>query len=190
MDDQTIATIKQLETIFMPYTTKRLAEIRDSGKRFVHYSTAENILNIILSQTLWMRNARCMSDSEIELGYLLLHGIFAKPQFLSEFQRACNAVSPNLAEDTLTLFNQQWTDIRFNTFIASISEHEETEDRDGRLSMWRAFSGSPGKAALVMRLPKENGARGLPLIFKCCRKFRSDPKAPLHPRLVGHDDRA
>jgi hypothetical protein len=166
MDEQVAVTIKQLQAIFMPHAAARLAEIRKCGKRFVHYSSAENILNILLSQSLWMRNARCMADfSEIELGYLMLVRIFAKPEFLKAFQESCNAIYPNLAEEALALFNQRWTDIRFNTFIASISEHEDSEDQYGRLSMWRAFSNSSGRAAMVIRLPPENAARGLPLIF-------------------------
>src|SRR6202030_2201419 len=74
--------------------------------------------------------------------------------------KALNACAANLAEESISFFDQWWTDIRFNTYICSISEHEDSEDGHGRLSMWRAF-GQSSRAAMVMRLPQEGSAEGL-----------------------------
>jgi hypothetical protein len=55
----------------------------------------------------------------------------------------------------LPIINQWWNDIRFSTYITSISEHDDSEDFHGRLSMWRAFGGSNvARVALVLKLPK------------------------------------
>jgi hypothetical protein len=77
------------------------------------------------------------------------------------FYKAVNACGANLAEDSIALFDQWWADIRFNTYICSISEHEDSEDGHGRLSMWRAFGQSTSRAAMVMRLPEEGAAEAL-----------------------------
>ena len=41
-------------------------------------------------------------------------------------------------------FNNSWSDIRLNTYITCVSEHQDSEDKHGRLSMWRAFGGGTG----------------------------------------------
>ena len=147
MDEQQIETNKRLAAIFMPYAWAQLTRVRESGKRFVHYSSAENIYKIISSQTMWMRNTKCMADySEVELGYGMLQRFFHEDHNMRAFRDACNAVSDNLAEESIALFDQWWADIRFNTYICSISEHEDSEDGHGRLSMWRAFGQSPSRA--------------------------------------------
>ena len=162
MDAKEIENIKKLTGIFMPYAADKLAQIRAAKKRFAHYSSAENIFKIISSKTMWLRNTRCMADySEVELGYGMLHTFFQQPLNRDAFYKAVNACSPNLAEDSIALFDQWWADIRFNTYICSISEHEDSEDAHGRLSMWRAFYQSTSRAAMIMRLPEEGSAEGL-----------------------------
>lgn len=161
MDPHERDTIKKLAGIFMPYATGRLEAIRATNKRFVHYSSAENIFKIISSRTMWLRNTRCMADyTEVELGYSMLHKFFQQKHNHEAFFTAVNACSANLAEEAIALFDQWWSDIRFNTFICSISEHEDSEDGHGRLSMWRAF-GQASRAAMVMRVPDEGAAEGL-----------------------------
>jgi hypothetical protein len=41
-------------------------------------------------------------------------------------------------QEVIGVFNKWWRDIRFNTYITSISKHDRKEDSHGRLSMWRA----------------------------------------------------
>jgi hypothetical protein len=162
MDAREIETIKKQMKIFMPYAAGKLAQIRAERKRFVHYSSAENIFKIISSKTMWLRNTRCMADySEVELGYDMLHHFFQQPLNRDAFYNTVNACGQNLAEESIALFDQWWVDIRFNTYICSISEHEDNEDGHGRLSMWRAFGQSTSRAAIVMRMPDEGSAEGL-----------------------------
>jgi hypothetical protein len=167
MDDKEMETEKRLMSIFMPYAAGRLQAVRESKKRFVHYSSAENIFKIISSKTMWLRNTRCMADfSEVEHGYAMLLKFFQQPHNKEAFSKAVDSISPNLASESLTLFDQWWADIRFNTYICSISEHEDSEDGHGRLSMWRAFGQSTtSRAAVVLRLPEEGAAEGLRVIL-------------------------
>lgn len=56
--------------------------------------------------------------------------------------------------------------IKFNTYICSISEHEDDEDKHGRLSMWRAFGQqSSARAAVVMKIPEMGMAEGLHVLL-------------------------
>jgi hypothetical protein len=150
----------------MPYAANKLEILRATNKRVVHYSSAENILKIISSQTMWLRNTKCMSDySEVELGFGMLQKFFHQPHNRCAFVKAVNACSANLAEESLALFDHWLGDLRFNTYVCSISEHEDKEDGHGRLSMWRAFGRSVNGAGMIMRVPEEGTAQGLHVIL-------------------------
>src|SRR5664279_803153 len=70
----------------------------------------------------------------------------------TSFFSALDACSEGVTQQAVNLFNQRWNDIRFNTYIASISEHDGTEDQHGRLSMWRAFGNTSARVALVFTI--------------------------------------
>ena len=92
---------------------------------------------------------------EIQHGYDILNKVFSVNANLGRFHATLDACVPNAAAEAFTLFNQWWNDIRFSTYITSISEHDDNEDFHGRLSMWRAFGGgNVARVALVLRLPK------------------------------------
>jgi hypothetical protein len=55
--------------------------------------------------------------------------------------------------EALQLFDSWWHDTQFGTFITSISEHDQSEDAHGRLSMWRAFGGATARVAFVLKIP-------------------------------------
>jgi hypothetical protein len=150
----------RLESIFMPHARKQREAlyVGSSGlkpwARFVHYTSAEAALKIIESKRVWMRNTTCMADySEVQHGYQILQRFFANEARKRQFYEALDAVSPNIAAEALCLFDQWWNNIRFGTYITSISEHDHKEDLHGRLSMWRAFGGNAARVAIVLRLP-------------------------------------
>ena len=69
---------KELARIFRPHTTERRKNFFEQGKRFVHYTSAENAMRIIQSKTVWLRNARCMNDyMEVYHGYEQLEKFFS-----------------------------------------------------------------------------------------------------------------
>lgn len=157
----------QLEGIFMPYARKQRDALYERQKRFVHYTSAEAALSIIKSKRLWMRNTTCMSDyREVQHGFEILRKFFSDKSKKDSFVQALDAHVPGVAMEAINLFDQWWEDTRLNTYISSISEHNDEEDSYGRLSMWRAFGGNTARVAIVFRIPfYSGGADKLNIMF-------------------------
>jgi Protein of unknown function (DUF2971) len=156
----------ELERIFMPLAYKKREKIRQEGGRFVHYTSAENAVNIIRSKSIWMRNARSMNDyMELYYGHEKLCRIFGTSELKEKFLAALSPFGDDMGNKVPNLFDQWWKNIQFNTYICSISVHDDSEDVHGRLSMWRAYGGNSAKAAIVIRLPlSPDAAEGLQLL--------------------------
>ena len=134
--------------------------------RFVHYTSAGNALNIIKNKQIWLRNVRCMSDyMEVLHGHEMLKKFFSDEQHQKTFHDALDPCGADVAGEAIRLFDQWGEDIQFNTYISCLSEHEDDEDNHGRLSMWRAFGRLSARAALVLNLPKNDIAAGIPVMF-------------------------
>ncbi|PTR10688.1 hypothetical protein C8R32_101218 [Nitrosospira sp. Nsp5] len=148
----------QLEGIFMPEATKKKNSFYESGTkseaRFVHYTSAEAALNIINSKRMWMRNTRCMSDyREVQHGFEILQGFLSDKGKKDAFIKALDSCAPGAGDEAITLFDRWSDEIQWNTYIMSISEHDDKEDSHGRLSMWRAFGGNGARVGIVLKLP-------------------------------------
>jgi len=149
----------KMESIFMPYARRHRDAALKNGIRFVHYTSAEAALSIIRSKRVWMRNAVCMADyREIQHGFDILSGFFSDKSKLDSFVSALDMRAPGVALKAMNLFYEWWKpgphSIPLNTYIASISEHDDDEDFLGRLSMWRAFGGNATtRVAFVFKLP-------------------------------------
>ena len=167
------ATTEQLQIaqrlleILSPYGVQTRTDMIERGGRFVHYTSAENGLKIINTKTIWMRNTNCMTDySEVQHGFNLLNKFFADTSKAGEFKSALDACADGVGKQSFDLFNQWWNDIRFNTCITCVSEHDDSEDQHGRLSMWRAFAGATARVALVFKIPlTEDSAPSLNLLM-------------------------
>jgi hypothetical protein len=124
-------------------------------------------LKIIKSKRMWMRNTNCMADyREVQHGFEILNKFFSDKPKTDAFVAALDACVPGAARESIDLFNRLWNDIRLNTFITSVSEHDDAEDLHGRLSMWRAFGMSTARVAVVFKVPKVSaGALALLFIF-------------------------
>jgi hypothetical protein len=95
-----------------------------------------------------------MSDyREVQHGFELLNKFFSDESKKKVFIAALDACSPNSADEAINLFNQWWSDTQFNTYITSVSEHDDEEDLHGRLSMWRAFGAITTRVAIVFNIP-------------------------------------
>jgi hypothetical protein len=149
-DEQTA----NLLNIFLPYAARCRERIIKENGRFVHYTSAVNALSIIKSRRIWMRNTTCMSDyREVHHGLDALNRYFNNEPHRKAFSAALNDCHSGAAEEVLTLFNQWWQNTQLQTYITSISEHDNREDLHGRLSMWRAFGGGvAARVALVIKL--------------------------------------
>jgi hypothetical protein len=159
LTDANLAIGIELERIFMPLAYTKREKVRQEGGRFVHYTSAENAVNIIRSKSIWMRNVRCMNDyTEASHGHEQLCRIFRNLELKESFISALSPFGENMGNKVLDMFDQWWNNIQFNTYACSISEHDDAEDVYGRLSMWRAYGGNSAKSAIVIRLPLTPGA--------------------------------
>jgi hypothetical protein len=141
------ATAEQLMGIFMPYASQRRQELVARKGRFVHYTSAESALKIIRTKELWMRNTNCMSDfREVQHGADSLRAQPGLKNLIGILDKSFNGVGTEAAQ----LFDQLWVSTRLQTYVTSISEHDDNEDHHGRLSMWRAFGRSTARVALVL----------------------------------------
>lgn len=166
------AAQRRIEKIFMPEAVRQrekagFADEKSLAIRFVHYTSAEAAIKIIQSKRMWMRNAMCMADySEVQHGFALMNSFFLNPENNTAFIAALDYCHPGVSKDALLAFSHWWDRNRFETYITSISEHDDSEDEHGRLSMWRAFGGNAARVALVFRLPyAAEGSMNLNLLF-------------------------
>jgi hypothetical protein len=108
-----------------------------------------------------------MADySEVQHGFHLMNSFFLDPENNKSFIAALDNCHPEVSKDAFLAFSHWWDRNRFETYITSISEHDDSEDEHGRLSMWRAFGGNAARVALVFRLPyATDGSMNLNLLF-------------------------
>jgi hypothetical protein len=155
---------RRLARIFAPYATQQIDEIYGDpafsqlgsvSKRFVHYTAAEAALEIIKTKRFWMRNALCMADyREVQHGFDILRGFFADKSNAEAFYNAIDLFSPGAAKEAVDHFDRWLPDIRCNTYLACLSKHHDSEDTNGRLSMWRGFGGTATpRVAVVLKIP-------------------------------------
>ena len=82
---------------------------------------------------------------------------------------------PGVGDEVLKQFDAWFPATRFATYVACISEHEDSEHAFGRLSMWRGFGqNAPARAAMVMKMPERGSAEGLSLILMPVAYFGYD----------------
>lgn len=81
---------------------------------------------------------------EIEHGFDCLNSAYKnnKERLLAVF----DGLFPGFCEQLETLFNGWLPHFRTDTYITCVSEHDASEDKYGRLSMWRAYGGVAGVA--------------------------------------------
>lgn len=109
---------------------------------------------------------------EAYYGHKQLCRIFANSELKASFISALSPFGEDMGNKVLAQFDQWWENIQFNTYICSISEHDDSEDLHGRLSMWRAYGGVSAKAGVVVRLPLTPGAaQGLNLLVSPVEYF-------------------
>jgi hypothetical protein len=172
MDTKKLADLRRIDKIFMPEASRQrekagFTDENSPAIRFVHYTSADAAIKIIQSKRMWMRNTMCMADySEVLHGFHLTNSFFLNSENNKAFIAALDNTYPEVAKDALFAFSHWWAGQRTETYITSISEHDDSEDQHGRLSMWRAYGGDAARVALVFRLPyATEGSMNLNLLF-------------------------
>jgi hypothetical protein len=167
----------RLADIMMPYFMKKTRELflQKPGQprgRLVHYTDAEAALKIIRTKRFWMRNTNCLSDfSEVQHGFDILQRFLAIKEKKESFTDALDDCILGVASEAITAFNKSWKDIQFNSYIACLSEHQDSEDSNGRLSMWRAFGGTATRIGIVLNIPYTLSTLPLNIIFSSVAYF-------------------
>jgi hypothetical protein len=136
----------KLGAIFHPYIREKRIGAQSSLQRFAHYTSADAATKILKNGEVWLRKSSVMNDfSEIEFGINCLLSAWNSPAG-TRFKNLLGKVSSTLPQEVEASFGNKIPAIRFNTFLSSISEHDEKENKLGRLSMWRAY----GNVALIL----------------------------------------
>ncbi|MDQ0301339.1 DUF2971 domain-containing protein [Ancylobacter polymorphus] len=138
-----------LANVVFGYALSRMAELGKKDLKLAHYTSAENALNIINGDTVWLRNAGVMNDhSEIEHGRDILQAALDLPMLGGRLYALLDQAHFGLAQRIGDHVKRQRKQAREQIFMASLCE-TAANDRLGRLSMWRAYGGTTSGAALV-----------------------------------------
>ena len=141
-----------LYNLLSPDVLVATKQIENGTKQLVHYTTAENALNIIKSRQFWLRNVRCMEDySEVQHGINLLVRIFSDNNYSrrDHILNIFDQIAEGAARSALAAFDEWMKRLPDCTWIGCLSEHDPS-DSLGRLSMWRAYSTTRAGVALIM----------------------------------------
>lgn len=139
---------ERLYRLFMPYANKRMRGARDKDTRFVHYTSADAAMSIIQNREIWMRNSTCMNDyKEVVHGLDCLIKCY-RGEIGQRLKNALEDVFEGICADFESRFDSWIPHFETNTYIMCVSEHEDSEDRFGRLSMWRAYGETTGVALI------------------------------------------
>jgi Protein of unknown function (DUF2971) len=135
--------------ILHPSAFERFSQIISKRTRFVHYTSAEAALNILKSREIWMRKSTCMNDFlEVRYGIDLLSRVY-RNEIGTKFKSILNSVFSGITSDIEQLFDGWRSAFLADTYITCLSEHLDSEDNYGRLSMWRAYGDSTGIAFVI-----------------------------------------
>ena len=128
-----------------------------------HYTSLQNLEAISRGAELWLSHPFMMNDHQ-ELAWALSEGM----RLVTSDPRFGVILSPKAHQEFLGLlkaireFDSVSDDL--DTYIACFSRHE-AGDTDGVLSMWRAYGGNGGGAAIVFNTARISDQLTAPLII-------------------------
>lgn len=134
--------IDRLTRIFHPHQMKKRDDAKKDGLRFIHYTSPDAAMKMIMNEEVWMRKSTTMNDfSEIEHGLACLDNVWNTGQH-ERFRSVLQNCFPGLPEEIEAEFRTWRPHLQVQTYLTCISEHlGGDEDKYGRLSMWRAYGG-------------------------------------------------
>lgn len=115
-----------------------------------HYTTLANIEKILANDEVWFSNPLFMNDKE-ELRFGLNESLWA-------FRESKEIKELKQYDKLITHFEHFYKDFDDNyaldTYVFCLSNHENVEDNDGLLSMWRGYGENGSGAALILDTSK------------------------------------
>jgi hypothetical protein len=126
---------------------------RKTQTDFAYYTTAETLIKIIESRSVFMRNTKVLNDvSEVKFGYDYLRYSVDQPEG-DELFAALKDIDPILDKEKLFweyFGGNHYPGIADSTYVLSLSDHSKAKSKDmGLLSMWRAYGGNAGVALII-----------------------------------------
>ena len=143
----------KLMNIFHPYAMDKMNELQENNTRLVQYTSAKAAMEILKTKTYWMRKTSCMNDfMEVKQGLDCFYEVY-RGETGQKLQAILNSIFGGITDFIENLFRDWDPVLQNNAYISCFSEHPDTEDMNGRLSMWRAYSESTGVALVFNNEP-------------------------------------
>lgn len=146
----------QLRWIFFKDENDILRKQFFSDQTLVHYTTAENALNIFKGE-VWLRNTRVMNDvAEIQHGAAFIEKALGRnasataEPVLRRLGNILDRAHPGIADQVFQDFQSKLWNLIHRTHVTCLSVHHPETEKNGRLSMWRAYTGNYAGVALVL----------------------------------------
>lgn len=143
----------KLAGLFLPHSTETRLNTLNSRTRFVHYTSASAAASIIENRSIWLRSTTSMNDfREIHFGIDQLIGCLGRKRETDtarSFWGLLEQLGDGLPQQVIEVYDGLLDDLRLNTYLFSLSEHNASEDEIGRLSMWRAYGCETGVALVI-----------------------------------------
>lgn len=154
---ETLLRAQEMLAVFAPHEAIRRSELLSGQRKLIHYTSAVAAVSILRDESVWMRNVRCMNDyMEVEHGFHLLQKAYQSTSSSHE-GAALRAVSaeidkifPGLSEECISWFDGWLPSLRTKTYVACLSEHVESDQAYGRLSMWRSYTSNQVGVGLII----------------------------------------
>jgi hypothetical protein len=94
-----------LNEIFFPHFWEKRLSLKDSDRKLVHYTSAENALRILTDKAIMLRSTVCMNDhSEVQHGHKLVQKCFLENDAIlhKQFVAAFEEISTGVASESRT----------------------------------------------------------------------------------------
>lgn len=127
-----------------PFVAQTAAQMARQ-ERVAHYTTAANLLSILSGGEFWLSNVMAMND----IAEIRAAGTAIEQRYQEQIGAFSTSQRPFL-DELMSSFGRLHRDALSNTYAMSFSAHNPG-DRDGRLSMWRAYAGDGDGVCLVIR---------------------------------------
>jgi len=158
------------DELYQPFQRALWADIQEdeafpkNRPLLAHYTSISTLNAIMSNDEVWFSNPLFMNDVE-ELRFGMNEGMQALLQS-ETIKAACQNDQRHkaLVDAFIGYYNYFAEQHAFDTYIVCLSKHE-SEDTDGKLSMWRGYGSNGDGAAIVFDTSKLSYANSSPLIL-------------------------
>ncbi len=164
--------LEQFASELMSEILQPVERMKSSGSKLVHYTSSDAALSILSSESMFMRSVTCMNDiAEVRHGIDAIVRELTSERATDHFWGVLDRAHSGLSAEIKAAFDDGRTDAELETYIACLSEHSPSDDRYGRLSMWRGYGSGPNVALVIKpdaALAESDvlGAYTYPVIYK------------------------